>query len=612
MCGWLMVVAFLAVSISFGYSQDLKRQQMTGLLRLAQDYERFGDYERALSTYERLLSLAPGSKVYWEGVKRNLLQLKRYDVLLKRIEQRLARRSDPRLEADLADVAFKMGQAEKAKQIWRNTLDRHKKDASVYQIVAQSMLGNRLYDEAVEVYKLGRKRLKRPTLFVFDLANIYLARMNLQAAVLEYLRYLEREPRQIAYVESRLAAAVNEPEKAEEVISILEQEVQRGNRSPAVHRILAGLYLRTEQFRKALQEYLLLEKLGSSDQPRSAQGADLFAFSEQAMRAGAYEAAQRGYQMIVDRYPNSPFAQRSRLALAQVLQAQGLYEDAVSAYEELLARQPSSPLAHEARYQIGEIQLTGLFRPRAALRSFREVMQRYPNSSRRFDAMLRIGDVYLAMGDMQSAEEWYMRPLALGGKMPVGGIERAQYKLAYLAFLRGQFDDAMEKLKDLTRNAGRNDSGAGENLVNDALELTLFIQENRSQWPQALQLYVKAVRLELQHRYDDSLEILSTLLSQFPTAPIADDALLRVGDIQAAQQNYVEAALTYQRLLDDYPDSFLADVALKKAGEIYETRLQDYAGAQAVYERLLMEHPESVYLEEVRRRLRSLEKRLGS
>jgi len=115
--GWLTLLALLAAATGTGYGQELKRQERSGLLRLAQDYERFGDYERALSIYERLLAVSPISQVYWEGVKRNLLLLKRYDTLLRRIEQRLAMRWDPRLEADLADVNFKLGRTDEARKI---------------------------------------------------------------------------------------------------------------------------------------------------------------------------------------------------------------------------------------------------------------------------------------------------------------------------------------------------------------------------------------------------------------------------------------------------------------------------------------------------------------
>ena len=80
-----------------------------------------------------------------------------------------------------------------------------------------------------------------------------------------------------------------------------------------------------------------------------------------------------------------------------------------------------------------------------------------------------------------------------------------------------------------------------------------------------------------------------------------------IGDIESESSRPEEALDAFNRLLDDFPESYLSDLALKKKAEVYENLLHNPREAQLLYEQLLTTFPKSIYVEEVRRKIRVLE-----
>jgi tetratricopeptide (TPR) repeat protein len=68
-----------------------------------------------------------------------------------------------------------------------------------------------------------------------------------------------------------------------------------------------------------------------------------------------------------------------------------------------------------------------------------------------------------------------------------------------------------------------------------------------------------------------------------------------------------EAIAAFNRILTEIPESHLSDLVLKKKAEVYELLLGQVKEAQKIYEELLTSYPNSIYIEEVRKKIRSLE-----
>jgi tetratricopeptide (TPR) repeat protein len=607
------VVSFLVLTFIGGtlYTQNLQaqsKQQINNRIRLAQDYERRGNYEGALRIYRSLYDLVPGNQLYYEGVKRNMLRLKLYDALIRIINTQWERTGDLRLKADLGNVYYKSGAQSKALQLWSSMLSEHSNNRIVYPYVANAMLDNRLYNEAIKVYKLARKNFKKEGLFVFELANIYIARLNYPEATLEYLKYLENNPKQFTYIENRISSYTKDPDHAHQVARVLQAYLSKSKQQFYIRKLLANLYLRIEEFGNSLEEFEILESLKEPlDGKNRIPGQEIFKFAEQALRAGQYKYARQAFVLILSKYNKSPYKIRAQYGLALTSQKQGLFSEALASYDELIKSAPGSPWAQEAMFQIGEIYFEDFFEVDKALEYYQNLLRKFRKNIKTIYTYFRIGDCYAAKGQYAEAQIWYKRPLNENVTNQVIQ-EKAYYKSAYMDFVNGDFDSALDKLQKITEHLGTKQA-TEESYVNDALELTFLIEQNKNSSAEALFAYAEAQGLKLQRKFPEAILKLKSILINYPTAGLLDVSMLELGEIENKRGNFATAIEYFKGLLKEYPESVYNALAQKRIGEIYEQGLGNLQRAQEAYELALINYPNSLYLEEIRQRLRDLENR---
>lgn len=577
-------------------------------IRVAHGLERRGDYEAALRIYRRLFNLVPTNQQYYEGVKRNLIRLRRFDQLIRIIQTQLQRSNDLRYRADLGNAYYQKGAIGEAEQIWENLLEQHAGNPGVYRLVAEAMLDNRLYDRAIEVYQRGREHLNQEHRFVFELANIYLARLDYRRATLEYLNYLEHNPRQFTYVEGRIASYTGDPDNAREVARVLESYLSRTNLDYYVQKLLANLYLRVRDFEKSFMAYQQLESMSDPlDAHNRAPGNELFNFAEMALKAGEYEYARKAYDMILNKQQDSPFRIRALYGLARASQLQGQSQEALASYNQIVEAASQTLWAQEALFQKGEIYFRDLFDLEQALVTYHDLLRRYPDSRKKLASYFRIGDCHAARGEFGEARRWYEKVLD-EKEADANHRDKALYFSAYMDFVEEDIERALEELQEITAHLDHGEA-VEESYKNDALELLFLIQESRSMAPEGLALFARAQGFELQRDYDEAVERLRRLLEQHPESGLVDEALMELGEIEARRGNYTLAIGFYQGLVEEYPDSPHAAEAQTRIGKLYEEGLGDLSKAREAYELVLTEHASSVFVEQVRERLRALERR---
>lgn len=589
--------------------QSIRRQpgQEKNRIRIAQDYERRGNYQLALKIYRNLFEQVPRNQLYYEGVKRNMIRLKQFDELVDIIQAQMTLANSARFHADLGNVYYKQGRPELAMQTWEQALAQFADQKPTYTFVANAMISNRLYDEAIEVYERGRREFNQQSLFVFELANIYALRLKYKEATLEYLKHLENNPNQFAYIESRIVNYTKDDDNARVVADILQSQLPNHKQKYLVRKLLADLYLRIEAFDLAIEQFQMLENM---DPPEIQQGRDtgreLYFFAEKALRAGKYAYAESAFDLILTKYPDSQFKPRALHGIAIAKREQGQLQEALTKLQELLQRTQKSPWTEEALYLMGEIYFEDVFDIDKALETYHAVIQRYPTGRKAQETHFRIGDCYAATGDFDKAQTWYKRATNL--TQPDSPMrDQANYKVAYLHFLSGDYEAAMESLNKITGKIGADNTD--QQYVNDALELTFLIEENRGKSEAALKAYAEAQKHKLQNDNGAAIRKLKEIVSDFPTAGVIDKALLELGELETRRENFNAAIDYYNLLLEEHGDSVYNTLAQKRIAEVYETGLGDLQKAYEAYEKVLVDYPNSLYLEEVRVKLRGLHER---
>ncbi len=588
--------------------QQTKKQSVgPNRVRIAQDYERRGHYDAALKIYRDLYEAVPKNQLYYEGVKRNMLRLKRFDELGELVRAQIRLTDGIKYHADLGEVLYQQGEHEAALQQWRDLLQRFAAQKAAYTYAANAMIANRLYEEAVEVYLSGRKQFDSDDVFVFELANIYAMRLKFSEATREYLKQLEKNPNQFSYVESRLINYTKDREQAEQVAGVLREYLSQKKNHFLGRKLLANLYLRMEDFRHALQEFMLLEELEPPNKNRKEiAGQYLFFFAEKALNARQFQFAQEAYQLILTKHSDSPYRSRAMFGIGMAEQQQGRPAEALKHFDDLLQTRETGAWAEEALFRIGEIYFNDFFNVDKALEVFNRLVKTYPHGKKTTEAYFRIADCHAARSDFETAETWYGRGVAT---LPQDSRLRDQgiFRIAYLQFLHADYDSALTSLAKIT--AKLQQPGADQSFVNDALELTFLIEENRTESPEALASYVEAQKLRMQREDGAALALLEQITTVHPQAPIIDETLLLMGEMESQRGNHLAAIGHFRSLLLEHGDSIYNALVQKRIAEIYELGLADLDSAFEEYENVLINYPASLYVEEVRQKLRDLQTR---
>ncbi|HYQ87488.1 MAG TPA: tetratricopeptide repeat protein [Bacteroidota bacterium] len=601
-----------AQTLSQGRTADIKQ-------RLAESYERSGDLETAVKLFQEAYARDSSNLLVFEALRRDYLQLKMHDKAVSLLEGYLARNpKDINMLSQLAAVYVLKSDETRANEIWERAIAVDPSHEVTYRFVGSTMLQSRQFDRAINIYQRGRTACGDPKLFTSDIAYLYSVMLKYPEATREYLNLVRQNPPQLAYAESRISTYTGRAEGLSAATLVVEQAVKSEPENLPFQQLRSWVYMEGKHYDQAFEVYKII------DEKTKAQGHELFNFAMRALNERAYAAAAAAFTYIEKKYPAFDQMSQLKFGYARTLEeidAQGdttkfagsqsqperhpesqvkpLYGAAISAYERVIAEFPKTEIAARSLLRIATLKQERLFDldgSRSALENITRTYGMIPAVAE--EATLRLGDVYLWAGDMEKAAAQYK--LLAGRAVLVNQLqETAGLRLAELDYFQKKFQDALTKLKSLTRNAS-------SDVTNDALSLQIFIQENIQPGDAALKDYAQADLLRRQQKLPDALAAFQSIVQTYPKSDIVDDALVSTGDLLSRLDRSAEALAAYERLLKDFPESILLDRALMKMGEVYIKGMKDSVKAIAAYQRLLEQYPNSIYAAEARKRIREL------
>ncbi|MGA9116599.1 MAG: tetratricopeptide repeat protein [Bacteroidota bacterium] len=589
-------------------SQDVQTR-----FRLAQSYEHGGDFESAARLYREIYAKDRANAAVFEALRRTLVQLKRYDEAGALIEERLVSHpSDVNLLCLLGGVRYRGGREEEAFATWERALQAGLGSQQAYRAVAGVLMENRLLDRAASLYRRARAESGDSLLFTTDLAGLLAAGGEYAGATREYIRYLEKNPAQIGFIQGRMAAYTGKPEGTAEAVAAVEAALERRKDLPLT-RLLGWLTMEAGDFDRALEVHRAVDALAG------ARGAELFAFAERAFRERAYGASERAYGESVEAGLEASRVPQARLGRAMALLETASLPDtirpaprggstsggqrfaaAVEAFREIIRDYPRTEFSARAWRWIGLVQYERFGDPQSALASLKAAEgDLRGTSSLAHDIGLMIGRVLESQGDTAGATLRF-RTVAEAPRATPDQQDEATFRLAELAYFAGSFDRAEELLRGITLNLKAD-------YANDALRLLAFLGENGASAPEDLREFARAAWTARTAGGEDAAALFRRIPEGNPRSPLADDALMEAAALLVQAGRAGEAAALYREVLDRFgTTSTLLDRAQFALGEVCQFALGDRAGAVAAYETLLADYPQSLLAEEARRRIRSL------
>jgi len=407
---YISVIAFLTVKPLISQQQVpkavVKAQQMH---RLASQYELNGQFDIAAKLYYQQSIINPLDISSYVGAKRCLLKLNQYDRLYELITTLQKSRRDIRYEVDLAEIEYLKGDKKKAFTHWNRILDENSLREETYIFLGQTYLDNRLYKEAITCYEKARSKLKNNALFIFELANVYTFLSEYELVIKEFLNYLQVNPKQINYIDNRIVQLEKNEQSVPKIIRTLERELKaRKPLSKQIHQLLGNIYTRTQNYEKAYEYIFALEKELAAVKDKTS-GLFLYRFALTATRDNEIEHARTAYESILNTFPKSVYADKSRIGLAKIQVHKGNYLDAINTYEDFVASFPRSSEAVTALIQIGDLWYGELFDINNAEKAYQRVLINYPKGAHRKNALFKLGDCAILSDNYDTAQNYYIQ-----------------------------------------------------------------------------------------------------------------------------------------------------------------------------------------------------------
>lgn len=575
-------------------------KKLNALYNTALRFERMRVYDQAIIQFEKLFKANPKNSAYYQGLKRNLLRLEKYELFLQTVKYKLAVQDDVMGNADLGFAFYKLGRQDDAKRQWDLAIKKYAGNASIYIHVANILLREGLVDQAVKIYMLGRKNNKDETLFAVELANIYANRDQRAQATKEFLTYYTRNKRQILWVEGQILSYIN----SEDSLAVLDeiQKFVKKQKAPDIPLLLlyANSLKSLNKSDEAIEVVLQIEKTTTGRGRKDRAGHYFNQFAAEAYRQEKYEIALKAYAILLQRWPESPYANDATLKTAYIQKNKQNYRQALSILDGYIKTNKNK---FEAEFLKGKILAENLREPKEAV----AVLTPLFNTSRARDyqriTAYALGDCYMQMAMLDEAERWYIQALQKTEPHNVGQQNVVYFRLAEVKFMNRQFTRTLNTLGKI--KARRTPKVGSEDLHNDALEFSFLIEDNLPDSAGALASYAAFKKEIAQYNSENAADTLKSLLAHFPRAALAPIALINLANLYKAEGKMKESEETLRQFLTAYADSRYTDeVLFELADHVASTGKKEEA--LSYLNEILVSHPYSTYLEETRQKIRAL------
>ena len=580
-----------------------KDEQMLIDEQLASNYFRQQDYENARDLYKKLYEKS-GQMHHFQQYVECLIALKDYDKAEKELKATAKKKpSYNKAVTDLIYIYTLQGKTDKAKKQLNEIIKDLPTNAGAIRNISYALQSRGLNDMAMAVLEKGNTLLDGNETFYIDQAYISQSSANYQEAFRYYFLELEKNPGQYNNIRNRLQSMlfydVNHSISDELRIALMRQTQDKPDNLEFA-QLLVWFALQQEDYDIALAQ------CQSIDRRTHDQDAQINNLSDICLNNKQFDIAKEGYSYILNKGKNNPFYGQALTgsinAEYQKLKAQN-HEDA-KAFERLSKRIDdayddisTNDLAKLTVIQ-ADVMAYHLNQSDQAIVLLTNAIEQVNNKQSQGELKLKLADIYLHKDEVWEATLLYSQVDKSMKEEPLG--HEARFKNAQLRYFIGEYKWAESQLKVLK-------AATSKLIANDAMTLSLIIKDNLEADTLGIELQrlARADYRIYQQRKDEALALLDEIIATGNEVSIPH-ALFRKGEITEKQNEYSQAEQLFLQIVDQYPDSYMADAALMRAALIEQNNLKNNDLAKKHYEQLIDDYPTSIYTAQAKKNFRKL------
>lgn len=575
------------------------------LLQVARQYLLSEDYPKAAATFKQLLEYNPGDAEILQGYTNSLLGMGDYAGAEKMLKQQVKKNnSDLRSQYDLARVWQRLKEDKKADKQFQKLNEQVLTRDDQLRTLARWYEKDGMRSQAIALYEKGRSTDKlQPYRYAEELAVLYDAQGQTELAMESLLdMYVSSNDKQ-ENVKAAFQRMMTSPEKLDVLRKKIVKRSVRDADQLAWPDLLAWYYTQQGDYESAFQQIRAIDTRLHED------GRRMLGFSRLALREKQYNAALQAYRTVAQLGADKPFYQlalsEELMVLNRQLRARPTFtkqavDSVIKKYEAFIEEFPAFQFTETSR-DLAELEARLGQQPDKAIARLTRIVQA-PKTDRVFrgQCKLDMGDYELLRNNRWESTLLYSQ-VDKEFKQDMLG-EEARFRNARLSYYTGDFVWAQGQLDVLK-------ASTSELIANDALNLSVLITENN---PPAdsnstpLLMFARAELLAFQYRDDEGVALLDSIVLAYPNHVLADDILMAKAKIALRKQDYNEAAMFFQQIIERYADDILADDALFQLAVINQEQFNNTDEAKRLFEKLLVDFPGSTFVNEARKRFRTL------
>ena len=580
-----------------------KEVQTEVSLQLASKFFQSQDYEKARELYKELFK-KKGQTQYFNQYVECLLRMGDYSQAEKELQHFI--RKNPtywKSKVDLVYTYITEGKNNQADDLFHEILKGIPDNRNSILNIENLFRSRMLYEQAMKILDKGCEILQDPSTFSMEKASLYHSMNNYQQAFEYYFQELEARPEQYNLIKSRFQSLllhdVNKSIADEMRIALLER-TQRNPDNLETAKLLVWFSLQEEDYDIALAQ------CKSIDRRHDDQSAEIINLANICLDNRQFDLARDGYEYVLAKGKANPYYGQALIGSIQTEDQQcrdrnvtdtktyeRLSHKIENAYQDVGSKEYAQLVVIQSdlmAYQLDQSQ--------QAIELLQQAIEKTRIKSEQCRMKLKLADIYLYNDEVWEATLLYSQVDKSMKEEPLG--HEARFRNARLRYFIGEFNWAETQLNVLK-------AATSKLIANDAMSLSLIISDNLEcdTTGNELNRLAKADYKIYQHRESEALPILDSITANGNQIS-KPHALFRIAEIKEKNKEHSAADSIYLKIVEEFPDSYMADDALMKAALLEDHQLKAKESAKNHYERLINDYPTSLYVAQAKKNYRKL------
>ena len=565
---------------------------------LANDYFKNGEFEKALTLFQKLEKENPRSSNYKlkiVEVYRQLEQLDKAEAYL--LSQTTSGNNNPVYLVELGYNYQLKNDLPKAKEYYNVANQKLYDNASYAYNLAKAYESHSLLENAIFVYNKAME-INDALNFNIQLARIYGEQGDIEKMFYSYMSFIQENNTYVDHAKRAISGFINEDSQNENNILLKKILLKKIQKEPDLlwNELLSWLFIQQKDYTKSFTQ----EKAIFKRNPESLQRImDLALITiDEEYNETAKEILN--YLIATSQDIDTIIKANDYLLKLETKEVENNnFKEIDIKYQKLFNQYGLNHQTLNLQLSYAHLLAFNQEKPEDAILFLKETLKQQLSNFQKAEAKLKLGDILVFQEKFNEALIYYTQ---IQRSLKNSTISQdARFRVAKTSYYKGDFDWAESQLKILK-------SSTSQLIANDALDLKLLISDNKYEdsTQTALKLYAKADLLAFQNKNSQAILLLDTILKNHKGETIEDQALYMQAKLFEQNNQYEKAEANYNAIITNYREDILADDALFMLAELYSRHLDQPEKAKDLYEQIIFYHADSIYFVEARKKYRVL------